>query len=573
MPGEAEPSTTSAGIPPVAASVEPAALPRPGVAMPEAPLAGAPQKSGGGWWIDMPRRFEIGAYVSIVAVALLMRLWDLGSRALHHDESLHAYFSWEFYTGRGYEHNPLMHGPFQFHGMAGIFWLFGDSDFTVRVLPALLGTGIILLPLLLRHRLGNVGALIASFMLAFSPALLYYSRFAREDIYMGFWTLALVGLIWRYIDERRNRWLYLAAGVLALAFATKENAYMLVAILGLGMVALGRSDVGRWVWGQRSLKEWGAAASVALVLGLLTLPLVGAAAGMFQKYFGVTLTAAEGVPGGVTGAPRGGGYAVAIAIVVVLTLISIGVGLRWRRGPWLRVLLVFWGIYVLLHTTIFSNMVGVGSGMWQALGYWIAQQDVARGNQPWYYYFIIVSIYEFLPWTLAIAGGFYYAFKGDTFTRFLAFWAVATFIAYSIASEKMPWLLVHVTLPLIILAAKSLGDVVTGVRWKEAGLRGGIFVLLGFPLLLAMLWRVIFFRWDPADRLGSFFLIWGMLSVIAVLLAFFYWLNRRIGRRAAWSAVAVTAVAIMAGLTIRSGIVAAYVHGDIPQEMLVYTQT
>lgn len=39
-------------------------------------------------------------YLVILALALLSRFWDLGSRALHHDESLHAYFSWLLATGR-----------------------------------------------------------------------------------------------------------------------------------------------------------------------------------------------------------------------------------------------------------------------------------------------------------------------------------------------------------------------------------------------------------------------------------------------------------------------------------------
>jgi hypothetical protein len=64
-----------------------------------------------------------------------------------------------------------------------------------------------------------------------------------------------------------------------------------------------------------------------------------------------------------------------------------------------------------------------------------------------------------------------------------------------------------------------------------------------------------------------------MLSVIGVLLALFYWLVRRIGLRPAFSVALAVAVLIMFGLTVRSGVVAAYVHGDIPQEMLVYTQT
>jgi predicted membrane-bound mannosyltransferase len=577
--GQAVPTTEAdavgAGEPGAAVGSQPAAtLPEaaPADSATAGAIGGRPGR-GGGWWDGLPRRYEIAAYVSLVAVALFMRFWDLGSRALHHDESLHAYFSWEFYSGKGYTHNPLMHGPWQFDAMASMFWLLGDTDFTARLMPALFGTGMVLLPLLLRHRLGNVGALITSVLIAFSPALLYYSRFAREDIYMGFWTLALVGLIWRYLDERKNRWLYIAAAVIALGFATKENQFMVVAIMGLGMVAIGVADIGSWIWGHRSLREWGPAASVALVLGLLTLPLVGAASGIFQKYIGLTLTAKEGTPGAVTGAPDGGGYAIAIFIGVALLLVSIGIGLVWRRGTWLRILVIFWAIYITLHTTFFTNMVGVGTGTWQALGYWIAQQDVARGNQPWYYYFIIVSIYEFLPWTVAIGAAGYYAFKGDVFTRFLVFWAVATFIAYTIASEKMPWLLVHVSLPLLVLAGKALGDVATGVKWREALSRGGLFVFLGLPLVLLMVWRVIYFKWDSTDGAGSFFLMWGMLSVIGVLLALFYLLTRRIGTRPAFSVALAVAVAIMLGLTVRAGVVAAYVHGDIPQEMLVYTQT
>ena len=49
--------------------------------------------------------------------------------------------------------------------------------------------------------------------------------------------------------------------------------------------------------------------------------------------------------------------------------------------------------------------------MWRGLGYWIAQQDVARGNQPWYYYFVITPLYEFLPLALAIAAALYYWVK------------------------------------------------------------------------------------------------------------------------------------------------------------------
>jgi len=86
------------------------------------------------------------------------------------------------------------------------------------------------MPLLLRHRLGRTGALLAAAFIALSPTMLYFSRFAREDIHATFWMLALVVCLWRYLDEGRPHWLYLAAGALALGFATKETTYLNVGV-------------------------------------------------------------------------------------------------------------------------------------------------------------------------------------------------------------------------------------------------------------------------------------------------------------------------------------------------------
>ena len=34
--------------------------------------------------------WQVAAYATLIIVAASMRFWDLGSQALHHDESLHA---------------------------------------------------------------------------------------------------------------------------------------------------------------------------------------------------------------------------------------------------------------------------------------------------------------------------------------------------------------------------------------------------------------------------------------------------------------------------------------------------
>ena len=74
-----------------------------------------------------------GAVAVLVVVAMGMRFVELGERAAHHDESLHALFSYRFAEGKGYQHDPLMHGPLQFHAIAPVLKLFGASDATVRI--------------------------------------------------------------------------------------------------------------------------------------------------------------------------------------------------------------------------------------------------------------------------------------------------------------------------------------------------------------------------------------------------------------------------------------------------------
>jgi 4-amino-4-deoxy-L-arabinose transferase-like glycosyltransferase len=182
--------------------------------------------------LELRLSWELVAYASFIVIGTGLRFWDLGSRALHHDESLHGFYAYDIFLGRGFEHNPLLHGPFQFFGTALTFFLAGGaSDYTVRIFPALFGVALIILPLFFRDRLGRLGAVFASGLIAFSPTLLYFSRFARNDIYVAVFTLGIIICLWRYVDERKPLFLYLTAGLLGLSFATKENTFINVALL------------------------------------------------------------------------------------------------------------------------------------------------------------------------------------------------------------------------------------------------------------------------------------------------------------------------------------------------------
>src|SRR5581483_8938620 len=71
----------------------------------------------------------------------------------------------------------------------------------------------------------------AAAFFAFSPTLLYFSRFDREDAFDMFWTTAMVVCIWRYLYDLKDSWLYALAGVTALSFATKETTFIEVAVI------------------------------------------------------------------------------------------------------------------------------------------------------------------------------------------------------------------------------------------------------------------------------------------------------------------------------------------------------
>ena len=301
--------------------------------------------------LDNHPRGELLAWVGLVATGLALRLIDLGSRPFHHDESQDAYFSWLFKTTGDYVYNPLLHGPLRFYLTAANFVLFGDSDFTARLAPALMGTLMIALLYGLRHQLGRVAAFAAAALLAVGPTYLYFSRFAREDIYIASITLALLVVAFRFIDRPRHRHPALFGILLALGFATKESTFITVFVAGsFFLIAIAwQSRAAGWREGQivRALRwpkwdDW--AWGVVATLGVYTL--------MFTTF----LTHPSGIYGLWTGLDywlhqhsvgRGGEPPGFYAVVLfgeewpMLLLGAVGAFVAFRRPTLLRLFLVW----------------------------------------------------------------------------------------------------------------------------------------------------------------------------------------------------------------------------------------
>ncbi|HEU5323350.1 MAG TPA: hypothetical protein VFX28_21255, partial [Methylomirabilota bacterium] len=189
--------------------------------------------------------------------------------------------------------------------------------------------------------------------------------------------------------------------------------------------------------------------------------------------------------------------------------------------------------------------------------------------------------YEFLPLVFAAPALFYWAVRGDVFRRFLVFWFAATMFGYMVAGEKMPWISVYPTLPLVIIAALFLGDVLAPALRPRAESR---VQPLPEPLAAAALGLL-------AVALGLFGPSGGggvALRVLLILAAVagFVWLllpegfGRGSGvflrpseqpRVAALGAAALAGGLLAASLFV--GIRLTYQLGDVPRELLVYTQT
>lgn len=186
----------------------------------------------------LSRDWSPTAVLAVVAVlALVARLYALDVRVAHQDEARVAHWILHYMAVDAWQYRPIIHGPFLPHVNGVVFSLFGASDFTMRLVPAIFGALLPLTVLLFRTRLDDLELVASGVLLAISPVLLYYSRFMRNDIVLATLALATVGFVVRAIDTQRRRYVYFAVLSFALALTTKENA-LLYPVTWLGSLAI-----------------------------------------------------------------------------------------------------------------------------------------------------------------------------------------------------------------------------------------------------------------------------------------------------------------------------------------------
>lgn len=631
--------------------------------------------------------WEIVLFAAIVVLAFVTRFMDLGVRVMSHDETQHTYFSWLFFKGSGYQHTPLTHGPLQFHLMALSYSLFGDNDLAARIPHAIASLLSVLFLWNFRRYLGKIGTLLAALFLVISPFMLYYGRYARNESLVVLFGLITIWAILRYLENGQTRYLFYLTAATALHFTAKETAFIYTAqaILFLTLLLIRRVTGRRWrnqVYYRPFLLAviagfilLGIAFTVAVVNAAIQdgetspipsflilfpeiLAILSFGLAIFFVIRGLGMTAIRQerafnlamllgllvlpqlapIPANYLGFDpldysQAGMLRTGLVLLPIVVL-NIGLGLWWNWRLFAANLAIFYGIFTVFYTTLFTYAQGFFTGLIGSLGYWLEQQGVQRGSQPWYYYLLVqLPVYEFLPvlGSLLAAGMVLYrrltgqpinpdqeqsvhpadmarldeldqasderlreydsaADEADRHSlhpwtypqsaptlALLGFWAVTALAAYSIAGEKMPWLTVHITLPMILLSGWSVGQLIERIQWREILRPTNLAALILLPIFTRSLRSVFDLAANlaagtplsPPDVPGL--LVYGLFA-LASGAGLFYLLR-------GWSPVQFGRVILLAGfaglafLTLRAGWQAAFIRYDEATEFLVYAHS
>ena len=141
---------------------------------------------------------EHGLYVAIVLLAFGLRFINLGVAPLMPLEAAQVWPAWLAATGTQVAGAPVPTSAL-FYGLQSLlFFVAGANDVLARLLPALVGTALVVLPWWWRDWLGRGGALAVALLLAVDPWLTVLARTADATGLTVFLGLLTLTALWRW---------------------------------------------------------------------------------------------------------------------------------------------------------------------------------------------------------------------------------------------------------------------------------------------------------------------------------------------------------------------------------------
>jgi uncharacterized protein (TIGR03663 family) len=183
---------------------------------------------------------EMALYIVVGTIAAGLRFYALGAQPLQESEAAQSLVAWRFYQGNS--EGATGYSPLLFLGNVFGFALLGASEAMARLIPALFGTVLAVLPYFLRRHLGRTGALAASILLTLSPSTLFFSRHLGGPIVVTTCILAVLVGFFGYLDSKQPKYTYLTAGALALSLSADPMVYTFVLIFGTFLLLLSLVD-------------------------------------------------------------------------------------------------------------------------------------------------------------------------------------------------------------------------------------------------------------------------------------------------------------------------------------------
>jgi predicted membrane-bound mannosyltransferase/DNA-binding beta-propeller fold protein YncE len=267
------------------------------------------------------------------------------------------------------------------------------------------------------------------------------------------------------------------------------------------------------------------------------------------------------------------------------------IGWWWSPRKWLPLTGAFVGIGATFFTTVFTNGVGLGTGFVGSLGYWLVQQGVQRGTQPIYYYLIITPFYEYLPMLVAAIATVVYTVRAirarrahqtdgrswpdRLFVPFVFVWMIGAWAGFSYAGEKMPWLMVYLALPMIVLSGRFLGEWLDTIDWRAViAERQWLAGLLLAVAIVSGAWAIgnlqKSFSGLQLDSLVAFSGWFSALIVLAIAVLALWRMSPRPSWRAMLRLTGLIGLIALAALTLRTGWIWNYLNYDSALEYGVY---